>query len=194
MCDLDNQKYNYCDICGCEIITTDLLCHNCQHGVSLLKGNGGMAIKYLFSGERSSWNSYFMSLALLASTRSKDKSTKVGAVIVKDRVVVSTGYNGFPRGVNDDIPERQERPLKYSFVCHAEENAILNAARIGAKVAESDIYVTLFPCSNCAKAIVQSQIRTVYVLDSSNERWDDDFKISTIILNEGGVYIRKIDI
>jgi dCMP deaminase len=117
---------------------------------------------------------------------------KVGAVIVLDRVVISTGYNGFPRGIDDDREERHQRPLKYLFTCHAEENAIYNAARIGVKVSESDIYVTLHPCSGCAKAIIQSQIRRVFVLDTAHDRWEEEFRVSKELLSEAGIEVVEL--
>jgi len=84
---------------------------------------------------RPTWNRYFLDLAALAATRSKDHSTKVGAVIVDTmRNVIATGYNGFPAGINDDLEERHQRPMKYFYTVHAEENAILSAARRGAAV------------------------------------------------------------
>jgi dCMP deaminase len=138
------------------------------------------------------WHDRFMKIAQDVSSWSKDESTKVGAVIVRDRVIVSTGYNGFPRGIDDDIPERHERPLKYKYVCHAEENAIFNAARIGAGIQGSDIYVTLHPCTNCAKAIIQSEINNVYILNSDNERWTEDFSFSSMLLKEANVLIVRI--
>ena len=164
-----------------------LLCHKCNQALGLLQDRATNAAQYLLSHAKLSWDEYFMNIAILVSSRSKDKSTKVGAVIVKDRVIVSTGYNGFPRGIDDDRIERHERPLKYQFTCHAEENAIFNAARIGAKVAGSDIYVTLHPCTECSKAIIQSQIKRVIVLSDCNDRWTDDFQFSRALLTEGGV-------
>lgn len=166
-----------------------LLCHKCNQAIGLLDDRATKAAQYLLSRSRLDWDEYFMNLAVMVSTRSKDRSTKVGAVVVRDRVILSTGYNGFPRGINDDIEERHQRPLKYIFTCHAEENAITNAARIGAKVAGSDIYVTLHPCSGCAKIIIQSQIKSVFVLVSSYNRWNDDFKISRELLSEAGIQI-----
>ena len=115
-----------------------------------------------------SWDEYFMGVAKLAGFRSKDPNTQVGACIVsEDNKILSIGYNGLPRGCNDDdFPWEREGddPLKtkYPFVAHSELNAILNyqGNLTGAK-----IYVSLFPCNECAKAIIQSGIRTV-VYDS----------------------------
>ena len=111
------------------------------------------------------WDEYFMGIALLSSQRSKDDSTQVGACIVNaDNKILSVGYNGMPTGCDDDnMPwERQAAcPLdeKYPYVCHAELNAILN--NDGGTLKGAKIYTTLFPCNECAKAIIQSGIREV---------------------------------
>jgi len=111
------------------------------------------------------WDEYFMGVSLLSAMRSKDPSTQVGACIVNDdNMIMSVGYNGFPRGCDDDdFPwERtaeQVNDTKYPFVCHAELNAILNAG--GRNLKGSRIYVALFPCNECAKAIIQCGIKEV---------------------------------
>ena len=116
-----------------------------------------------------SWDEYFMGIAALSAKRSKDPSTQVGACIVNDgNKIMSVGYNGFPMGCDDDIfPwERtgEELETKYPYVCHAELNAILNNR--GANLEGCRIYVTLFPCNECAKAIIQSGIKeVVYISD-----------------------------
>ncbi len=116
-----------------------------------------------------SWDEYFMGIAALSAKRSKDPSTQVGACIVNDRnKIMSVGYNGFPMGCDDDVfPwERtgDELETKYPYVCHAELNAILNNR--GANLEGCRIYVTLFPCNECAKAIIQSGIKEViYISD-----------------------------
>ena len=112
-----------------------------------------------------SWDEYFMGIAMLAAMRSKDPNTQVGACIVnKDNIIVSTGYNGMPKGCSDDeYPwERTGEATKYPFVVHAELNAILNAA--GRNVRGSRIYASLFPCNECAKAIIQSGIKEILYL------------------------------
>lgn len=188
---LDNRGHPLCvDHNHSNGMVRGLLCHRCNQGIGLLDDNTVRATRYLMANAKLSWHDYFMNMAILASSRSKDRSTKVGALIVNDRVIVSTGYNGFPRGVNDDIEERHTRPLKYEYTSHAEENAILNAARIGAKVAGSDIYVTWNPCARCSRAIIQSQIKTVYILDTPiPDRWKMEFETSREMLNEAGVKI-----
>ena len=115
-----------------------------------------------------SCDEYFMGIASLSSLRSKDPSTQVGACIVdNNNKVVSIGYNGMPRGVDDNkIPWGHGEGLdsKYLYVCHAEFNAILNT-RNGSALSGCKIYVTLFPCNECAKAIVQVGIKEVIYLD-----------------------------
>lgn len=110
-----------------------------------------------------SWDDYFMNNALLAAMRSKDPSTKVGAVVVnEDKRIIGIGYNGFPNGCSDeDFPWEREGDFletKYAYVVHAEENAILNST---ASVKGASIFVSLFPCHECAKKIIQSGIREV---------------------------------
>lgn len=112
-----------------------------------------------------SWDEYFMGVALLAAQRSKDPNTQVGACIVDDQNrILSTGYNGFPYGCSDDVfPwDREGKDTKYPYVVHAELNAILNTR--GKSLAGSRIYVALFPCNECAKAIIQAGIKEVIYL------------------------------
>ena len=111
------------------------------------------------------WDEYFMGIAMLAARRSKDPSTQVGACIVsQDNIIISTGYNGMPKGCSDDVfPwDREGEETKYPYVVHAELNAILNAN--GRDLRGSRIYVALFPCNECAKAIIQSGVREVIYL------------------------------
>ena len=121
-----------------------------------------------------SWDEYFMGIAMLAAKRSKDPNTQVGASIVsEDNIIISTGYNGMPKGCSDDeFPwdrkGENEAATKYPYVVHAELNAILNAN--GRDLRGSRIYVALFPCNECAKAIIQSGIKEVmYLSDKYND-------------------------
>lgn len=108
------------------------------------------------------WVDYFMGMARHAATKSKDRSVQVGAVIVgRDNAVLSTGWNGFPRGVNDNVDTRHERPEKYLWTEHAERNAIFNAAAHGISLRGSTLYTTLMPCCDCARAIIQSGIAAI---------------------------------
>ena len=111
------------------------------------------------------WDEYFMGIAMLAARRSKDPNTQVGACIVSpDNIIISTGYNGMPKGCSDDeYPwEREGEDTKYPYVVHAELNAILNAS--GRNLKGSRLFVALFPCNECAKAIIQSGISEVVYL------------------------------
>ena len=111
------------------------------------------------------WDEYFMGVAMLAARRSKDPNTQVGACIVsQDNIIISTGYNGMPKGCSDDVfPwERTGEETKYPYVVHAELNAILNAN--GRDLRVSKLYVALFPCNECAKAIIQSGVKEVVYL------------------------------
>ena len=143
-----------------------------------------------------SWDEYFMGVALLAAQRSKDPNTQVGACIVSGdessygkNVIISTGYNGFPLGCSDDVfPWEREggepNSTKYPFVVHAELNAILNAH--GKSLIGTKIYVALFPCNECAKAIIQSGIREViYLSDKYSDT--DSTKASKRMLESAGV-------
>lgn len=133
------------------------------------------------SGKRKdyiTWDEYFMGLALLSAQRSKDPNTQVGACIVStNNKVLSIGYNGTPIGYDDDLmPWEREGSFvdtKYAYVCHSEMNAILN---FHGDLRNSKIYVTLFPCNECAKAIIQAGIREVIYL--SDKYSDSD---STIV-------------
>ncbi len=142
-----------------------------------------------------SWDEYFMGIAVLSSMRSKDPSTQVGACLVdRDKKILSMGYNGMPKCCDDDeYPwERDGAPLesKYIFVCHAELNAILNCH--GGSVKDAVCYTTLFPCNECAKAIIQSGIsEVVYLSDKYAET--DSTKASKKMFDSAGVKYRPFD-
>lgn len=140
-----------------------------------------------------SWDEYFMGVALLAAKRSKDPNTQVGACIVSsDNIILSTGYNGFPAGCSDDeYPwEREGKATKYPFVVHAELNAILNAG--GRSLRGARIYVDLFPCNECAKAIIQSGIvEVIYLSDKYADT--DSTCASKRMLASAGVALRRLE-
>ena len=147
------------------------------------------------------WNLRFMGLAQLIATWSKDNSTKVGCVIIgPDKEVRSMGYNGFPRGVDDSISERKERPAKYDFTEHAERNAIYNACLYGASVRNCVLYVTFPPCVDCARGIIQSGIREVIYLDMPADKtqkiagWRDQLATSFQMFKEAGVIYKSIGV
>lgn len=136
-----------------------------------------------------------MALAKQISSWSKDTSRGVGCVIIGDhREVLSTGYNGFPRGVNDEILTRHQRPEKYKWTEHAERNAIYNAARIGMGLDDSRMYSTCFPCSDCARAIVQSGIRflVTYAPNFQDPTYGEDFVFANQLLTEGNVSVKYL--
>lgn len=138
-----------------------------------------------------SWDEFFMGLAVLSSMRSKDPSTQVGACIVdKDKKIVSVGYNGMPHCCSDDVfPWDRGEGLssKYLYVCHAELNAILNCHY--GTVRGCTIYCTLFPCNECAKAIIQSGIsEVVYLCDKYAET--DSVRASKRMLESAGIKCR----
>jgi dCMP deaminase len=135
------------------------------------------------------WDAKFLGLAVFMASWSKDPSTKVGAVIADHRYrVLSLGYNGFPRGIADTEERLNDRPTKYSLIAHAERNALdqLEASAVGAT-----IYATLFPCSECAKSIVQRGIRRVVTqpFDADCPRWGESFRMTRAMFSEAGVEI-----
>lgn len=140
------------------------------------------------------WDEYFMGLAHLSSFRSKDPSTQVGAVIVDDdHKVVSIGYNGFPKGCNDDVfPWNREGGMldtKYAYVVHAELNAILNSPR---PLKGCTVYVSLFPCNECAKAIIQSGIKKI-VYEDDKYAATDGVTASKRMLEAAGIEMRRLE-
>ncbi len=139
-----------------------------------------------------SWDEYFMGVALLASKRSKDPNTQVGACIVdENNIIVSTGYNGLPIGCSDDEYswEREGNDTKYQYVVHAELNTILNAT--GKSLRGTRLYVSLFPCNECAKAIIQSGIKEVMYL---SDKYADSPSTLTSrrMLKSAGVQTRQL--
>lgn len=126
---------------------------------------------------------------------SKDPHTKVGAIVLAPDFsrVYSIGTNGFPRKMNDNTPERWERPTKYSYICHAEANAIANAARTGTPTDGTVVAVTKFPCSTCAKLLIQAGISKVYTPapDYRDTVWGADAKVAENMFDEVGVRVVK---
>jgi dCMP deaminase len=121
-----------------------------------------------------SWDEYFLHVATAVSIKSKDPKCPVGAVVVSDgNVILSTGFNGLARGVHDDQETLSDATEKIKVICHAENNAIVNAARIGGRPLEgATIYVTKFPCLACCNVIIQAGIKRIYTHDESF--WNDD--------------------
>ena len=134
-----------------------------------------------------SWGEYYARFAKLAATKSKDP-TQVGAVLVgPDGEIRLTAYNGPPRGVRDDIPARWERPTKYLFCSHAEENLVAFAAREGIRTRGCTVYVTHRPCARCARTLVQAGVREVLFGGGTTSMPQDEFAASAEILREAGV-------
>ncbi len=140
------------------------------------------------------WDGRFLNLAKHISEWSKDPSTKVGCVVVGiDREIRSTGFNGFPRGIEDSMDRLEDREQKYPLICHAEENAIMHAARIGISLKDCFAYVTWPPCSRCARSLIQAGVNEVVFPSDSEipERWKDDFEIAIGMMEEAGVKVRS---
>ncbi len=153
-----------------------------------------------------SWDQYFISISYLVAMRSKDPSTKIGCVIVgPDHEILTTGYNGLPRGIEDKIERYQNKAYKYMSINHAEENAILNAVRIGTALKGCSLYTQWLPCSSCAKLIIQAGIEQVIyhehfpgnigldrldMFNNLNERWQESMQLSRALMEEAGLTIR----
>jgi dCMP deaminase len=138
------------------------------------------------------WDKKFIKLSSHISDWSKDKNKKVGAVIVdSDNIVLSMGYNGIPRDCDDTDETRYERPIKYLFTEHAERNAIYHAARHGVSLKDCKMYVTLFPCADCARAMIQSGITKLIAPEPNldHEVWGDHFKAAIQMMEEAKIEI-----
>ena len=146
------------------------------------------------------WDEYFIKMADLVSLKSKDRSIKIGCVLVgEDHSVLGTGFNGFPRGVNDDIDARHDRPLKYSLTSHAELNSITNCARNGVKTLGATLYLNCGPnaCADCSRAIIQAGIKAVVGMDVSFEgkgaQWEESCRIGRDMFEEAGIQVIRLD-
>lgn len=147
------------------------------------------------------WVEYFVKMAELVASKSKDRSTKVGVVVVgPNNEVRSTGYNGFCRGVNDEVESRHERPTKYQWTEHAERNAVYNAARVGVSLEGCTMYFNYepIPCTNCARAVIQAGVKKVVGYNRKFPghkagNWDADGEVSKEMLKEAGVEIEIIE-
>jgi len=141
------------------------------------------------------WDDYFMTMVYLVASRSKDKNTHVGAVVVgPDKEIRSTGYNSFPRGIIDWKDERQERPEKYYWMAHAEINAITNAALIGVSLKDCTLYTNGIPCATCGRAIINAGIQRV-VVDSrwkfyKKEKWEEEAERTLQMFKEADISVR----
>lgn len=148
------------------------------------------------------WDEVFMRHAYLISSKSKDKRTKIGAVIVRDKHVISEGYNGMPIGVNDDLPERHERPEKYFWFEHGERNAVFSCARFGISCLGGVMYTQGIPCADCSRAVIQGGLSEVVVHAQWQswekqfgwEKWIQSAERSKKMFEEAGIKIRVFDL
>ncbi len=153
------------------------------------------------------WHQHFMSLAYMIAWKSKDPSTKVGTVIVTTQgSILSTGYNGLPRGCNDNIPSRNERPIKYAWYEHAERNAIYNSTKVGgSSLSGTIIYTPGLPCIDCLRGIIQSGIATIIThkewreettpLITSDQPWyKEQHSAVTEMIEETGIEVFELSL
>jgi dCMP deaminase len=141
------------------------------------------------------WDKYFIDICEVVRQKSKDPSSKIGVVLVgTDNQIISTGFNGFPRGIDETDETRWERPIKYDFVTHGEENAIFNAARTGVSTKNSTLYLVGFgpptvPCKDCCKAVIQAGIKRVvgFGYKLMQEHYRESCNFSLARLEEAGI-------
>lgn len=148
------------------------------------------------AGFAAHWDERLMALAAHIGRWSKDRSAGTGCVIVgPDRLIRSTGFNGFVRGIDDEVGERHERPAKYAWTEHAERNAVYNAARLGIPLLGCTAYVNWFPCVDCARGLAQAGVIRLVALtpDHTDARWGAEFALATAMLEEAGVAVKLMD-
>ncbi len=150
--------------------------------------------------QKLTWDEYFAQLTLLTAKKSEDESTKCGAIIVTPtNEILSTGYNGFPRGIKN-TPERQERPIKYKYFEHSERNAIYNAARNGIKTLRAKMWITGIPCADCARSIIQAGIVEAICLKGAHQdsdfeaRWKESTDFTRQLFEEAGIILRIVEV
>jgi dCMP deaminase len=137
----------------------------------------------------------------LIASKSKDSSSKIGAVIVRDNAIISEGYNGLPRGVNDDVSVRGDKPEKYYWYEHAERNSIFHCARNGIATKDTTLYSMGCPCSDCTRAIIQSGIKEVVIhsqwedigFNNSVDKWSESTARSADMFMESSVSVKVFD-
>lgn len=144
----------------------------------------------------SSFDSYFIKICDFIKLKSKDNNTKIGSIIVgEDNQIISSGYNSFPRGINDNVKERQLRPEKYYWFSHAETNAIINCALNGVSTKNSTMYMSCgLPCADCSRNIINAGIKKIYCKSNQNtmankSKWEDQEIRSKQMLSESGVEV-----
>lgn len=144
------------------------------------------------------WHEFFLRHVYLAATKSKDKRTKIGAVLVRDKNIIATGYNGFARGVLDSDERYDNRELKHDFICHAEFNSIVTAARLGVCTDKSTLYSQGIPCAACAKAIIQGGVTKIVIHKQwpnliHDKKWIDSIELSNTMFEEANIIIENFD-
>jgi len=141
------------------------------------------------------WHVRYLRLANEVASWSIDPSTKVGCVLVRNKRVVSTGYNGFPKNLSDSFDRLMDREKKYEMTVHAEVNAVTTAALHGVSTENCAAYVTFNPCSRCAAVLINAGITAVYVSGGSiiPDRWLENFILGSKMLAEAGVHYQVID-
>ena len=140
------------------------------------------------------WDKRFLELAKQIASWSKDPSTQVGCVVVgPDREIRSTGFNGLPRGIEDSEDRLNNREIKYPMICHAEENAIMHAARIGISLKDCTAYVTWPPCTRCARSLIQAGVSEIIYPKGIDipDRWIQDFDLSLNMFKEAAVKTKQ---
>jgi dCMP deaminase len=137
------------------------------------------------------WDHRFVRVAHEVQSWSKDPSTKCGCVLVKDRRILSTGYNGLPANLSDSLERYQDREFKLAAIIHAEKNALFNAAKNGTNTTGCTAYITWPPCSQCASALIQAGVSKVVCPhpNSGPERWRENFVLANNLLYEAGVEV-----
>ena len=144
------------------------------------------------------WDEYFINIAEQVKLKSKDNNTKIGVVLVgKNNEIVSTGYNSFPRGINDGVVERQEKPEKYFWFEHAERNCIYNAARIGVSTLDTTMYMTCgISCADCARAIISAGVEKIVLRSGKgamSPKWQESAERSNQMFKEAGIIVEFFD-
>ena len=145
--------------------------------------------------QEENWHIRFIKLAHEVAEWSKDPSTKVGCVLVKNKRVISTGYNGFPKNISDSFDRLMDREQKYEMTVHAEINAITTAALHGVSTEGATAYITFNPCSRCAAVLINAGVDSVYVSTANDipTRWLENFILASKMLAEAGVEYKTID-
>jgi len=144
------------------------------------------------------WDEYFFRLAYVVAQKSHDPKTRIGSILVRDKNVISTGYNSFPRLVNDSAERYNNRDLKRKIVCHSEENTILTSARLGINTSNTTLFTFGFPCCNCMKILIQGGVSDLVTHKQwpnliHSPEWIESIELSRILANEAGINIRIFD-